>query len=55
MGNFTSIAWPEVVDCEWPSVEDEDNMHPQAIAVEPQALLGVFNTCHQMVQAVLGG
>lgn len=54
MDIFTGISWSEIVYGEWASVEDENNMHAQAVTVELQTLLWVFDTCHQMIEAVLG-
>jgi hypothetical protein len=54
MDVFTNISWSEVVDREWSGIEHEDNMHAQTVTVELYALLWVFDTDHQMVEAVLG-
>jgi hypothetical protein len=55
MDVFTDVSWPKVVDCEWSSIEDEDNMHAQAVTVELQTLLWVLDTRHQMIEAVSDG
>jgi len=51
---LTTVSWSQVVDGKWTSIEDEDNMHPQAVTVELQTLLRVFDTGHEMIEAVLG-
>jgi hypothetical protein len=50
---LTRISRSEIVDRELPSIEDEDHMHAQAIAVEFQALLRVFDAYHEMIETVV--
>jgi len=50
---LATVSWSQVVNGEWTSIEDEHNVHAQAVTVELQTLLRVFDTRHEMIKAVL--